>query len=130
MKRIIAVEYRQELRKVESALRKLKEAMHQTGYQSSFNWQELYRLKAEATRLYLLRTQFREDKHPISGGWFLEIRYNKKVYPAPIPSAPHLRWNEDEIRDAVMNGEPGWYDRFTEEYEAPAPRIDLESAGT
>jgi hypothetical protein len=127
MKRIRVPEYIQEIRRVEQDIKATKIKMHQSGYQSDFDWNVLYRLKAEATRLYALRTEFRAHKHPVKGGWYLAPRWDGKIYPTyiPIPDEFHpVCWDEDTIRKAVLHGEPGWELPYLEEVPlTPAQQI-------
>jgi len=119
--------YLKELRRVESEIKALKAEMHKPDYQISFDFSKLEMLKAEATRLYTLRTLPREGKHsaavnPGESARFLYKNSVGRVTTGPLRPAYIYYYSADKriykllqehkYEELILNGVEGWRDQF------------------
>jgi len=113
----------QELRRVEAELRTLKGQMRYPGHMSDWReYRRLFGLKAEATRLYMLRRVCKGRVHAVDSCWWLRLRdWDKAVVPNRLKFGDYLEW--EKVIPLVLDGVPGWKEQFLEpEFEvSPLP---------
>lgn len=98
-----------ELRMVEAALRILKGNLRKIGYPTRDEYTELFRLKAKATRLYMLRRHCKGQIHAIRSCWRLNAagRPNYMHWWAQTPK--EIAWQVDR----VLYGDPNYVASLT-----------------
>lgn len=100
-----------EIKQIEADLKSHKALMRVSGYETTFDWGKLHALKAKATRMYVLRTSFREGKHPVRGGYRIYL-YSKVHLLVSSITRDYFKGREDELEKLIIDGEPGWKEQF------------------
>ena len=97
----------QEVRRVEAEIKSLKELMH-APRQVGFSYTDLFRLKAEATRLYSLRRVMKNKPLHLKSFYYLKqsgkYTFAYRVQPGNL--------SDETIITLILDGVPGWKEGF------------------
>ncbi len=98
----------QEVRRVEEEIRSFKKVMHDPECQGKFAHSDLFRLKAEATRLYSLRRVMKQKALQLKS--FYHLCQSGKYTWAIQKQADNL--TAETIISLILDGIPGWRESF------------------
>ena len=113
MKRLNRELWLKHVKQIEAEILAMKLEMHRPDYQETFNYWKLMGLKAEATRMYCLRTMFRTRKHEVAACG----RY--WVGPGNWLKTRSLSYRTDWTPEQILASEPGWMDQYLVEVPEP-----------
>jgi phenylpropionate dioxygenase-like ring-hydroxylating dioxygenase large terminal subunit len=102
-----------EVRRIEAEIKGLKKAMHEPHYQATFSFQKLFQLKAEATRLYVLRRVMKKKDIKLKSFWYLVESQDKRYVWTYWKKAIPCTCSNDEVLcelliDLILNKVPSW----------------------
>lgn len=100
-----------EVRRVEGEIKAIKKTMHEPGYERTFPFQKLHKLKAEATRLYFLRRLAKGMDMRLESFWHLRQSQDKKHLYCHWKKAE--KFTSESIASLILDGELGWKEQFS-----------------
>jgi hypothetical protein len=98
----------QEVRRVEAEIRSFKTVMHDPEQQGKFSHADLFRLKAEATRLYLLRRVMKQKALELKSFYYLK-QSGKYTWAYRVQVGD---LTAETITTLILDSIPGWKNGF------------------